>query len=409
MLGLLAAAGAATAAPAAAAPAGATTCEEVRVAEVSGLLDDVLVDFVERTVIEADACGAVAVVLQLDSPGAVVDRPRFDELLALIDEVEVPIAVWVGPSGAEARDEAAELLEAADVGALADRSTFQRTGQPSRNPEQAFADEITEIDPDAASVVGNFIVNLADEGIPVESVEATTPDGRSTRTPVTRVRFSALPLVDQLAHTVGSPPVAYLLFVMGMALLVFELFTAGVGVAGSVGALFLVLGAYGLSVLPTSPVAVGLLVCSMFGFAVDIQTGVPRVWTGLGTAAFVLGSLLLYRDDVALSWITLLIAVVGMVLAMLGGMPAMVRSRFSTPTIGREWMIGEQGTARTAVDPDGTVVIRDAPWRARTNRATPIPAGALVRVAGIDALVLEVEPIDGGARDYRDGREHRAS
>jgi membrane-bound serine protease (ClpP class) len=409
VLGLALLVGVGTVSPAGAAPTGPSTCEQVRVAEVSGLLDDVLVDFVQRTIEEADACGAVAVVLQVDSPGAVVDRSRVDELLALVAGADVPITVWVGPSGAEARHEAAELLEAADVAALADSTTFQRRGQPSRSAEQAFADGVTDIDPDEASTVGGFIVNLADEGIPVESVEATDANGRTGRTPVTPVRFSALPLVDQLAHTVGSPPVAYLLFVMGMALLLFELFTAGVGVAGVVGAGFLVLGAYGLAVLPTSPVAVGLLVLSMFGFAVDIQTGVPRVWTGVGTAAFVVGSLLIYRDDVELSWITLLIAVVGMVLAMLGGMPAMVRARFSTPTIGREWMIGEQGTARTAIDPDGTVVVRDAPWRARTNRATPIPAGAPVRVAAIDALVLEVEPLGGGARDYRDGREHRAS
>jgi membrane-bound serine protease (ClpP class) len=344
----------------------------------------------------------VAVVLQLDSPGAVVDRARFDQLLGRVDGADVPITVWVGPSGAEARREATELVDHADVAALAEGSRYQPRGQESLDASQAFEAGVTDVDPREASVLGGFVVNLADHDIDVESTEATTPDGRTTRTPVTPVRFSALPLVDQLAHTVASPPVAYLLFVMGMALLVFELYTAGIGVAGLVGAGFVVLGAYGLAVLPASPVAVGLLVFSMFGFGVDIQTGVPRVWTGIGTVAFVLGSLLLYRDDVALSWITLVLAVLGMVAAMLAGMPAMVRSRFSTPTIGREWMIGEEGTARTAVDPDGTVVVRDAPWRARTNRATPIPAGARVRVAAIDRLVLEVEPVDGAARDYRE-------
>jgi membrane-bound serine protease (ClpP class) len=129
------------------------------------------------------------------------------------------------------------------------------------------------------------------------------------------------------------------------------------------------------------------------------------VWTGIGTVAFAAGSLLIY-DGIVLSWITLLVAVVGMVAAMIGGMPAMVRSRFSTPTIGREWMLDEVGTARTAVAPDGVVMIRDAPWRARTNRATPIEAGAAVRVAAIDGLVLEVEPTEGAARDYR---EHRGA
>jgi membrane-bound serine protease (ClpP class) len=186
-----------------------------------------------------------------------------------------------------------------------------------------------------------------------------------------------------------------------MALLIFELFTAGVGVAGVVGALAFLLGCFGLAVLPTRPFALFLLVFAMFGYAVDIQTGVPRVWTGLATVSFSVGSLMLY-DGVSLSWITLVAGVLGMTIAMIAGMPAMVRARFSTPTIGREWMIGEEGEARTAIAPDGTVVVRGAPWRARTNRATPIAVGDPVRVAAIEGLVLDVEPLVGAARDYRD-------
>jgi membrane-bound serine protease (ClpP class) len=100
-----------------------------------------------------------------------------------------------------------------------------------------------------------------------------------------------------------------------------------------------------------------------------------------------------------MSWITLVAGVMGMTIAMIAGMPAMVRARFSTPTIGREWMIGEEGEARTAIAPDGTVLVRGAPWRARTNRATPIAAGGRVRVVALDGLLLEVEPEEGGARD----------
>jgi membrane-bound serine protease (ClpP class) len=62
-------------------------------------------------------------------------------------------------------------------------------------------------------------------------------------------------------------------------------------------------------------------------------------------------------------------------------------------------MIGAMGTAVTGVDPDGTISVHGAPWRARTNRATPISEGDSVRVTGIDGLVLEVEPETGGARD----------
>ena len=95
-------------------------------------------------------------------------------------------------------------------------------------------------------------------------------------------------------------------------------------------------------------------------------------------------------------------------LTFIVGMPSMVRTRFATPTIGREWMIGELGAAATSIDPDGVAVVSGARWRARTNRATPIAAGDAVRVVAIDGVTLEVEPLEGAARDYRERRARRS-
>ena len=252
-----------------------------------------------------------------------------------------------------------------------------------------------------APVLGEFLIEL--DG--VETTEVEGPDGRRASTvsgesiPV----FSKLPITDQMLHTVSSPPVAYLLLLLGLSLIVFELYTAGVGVAGLVGAGALVLGAYGLATLPARWWAVALLVFTVLAYTVDVQTGVPRLWTAIGTVALVIGSLFLY-DGLALSWITLLVGIVGMLIFVISVMPAMVRTRFATPTIGRGWMIGEEGEAVTAVDPDGVVMIRGARWRARTNRQTPIPAGEALRVAEVDGLLLEVEPLEGAARDHRERR-----
>ena len=362
-----------------------TTCEEVRVAEVSGLLDPVLVDFVEETITDADACGAVAVVLQLNSPGAVVHDDRIDELVRTIEGADIPVTVWVGPAGAQARGGAAELVDAADVAALAPESRLRPDGEPSLGSDAAVAEGRTDFGGGQAATIGDFVVSLSDHGVAVEVLEERQGD-EIRREPVTRTRFAALSLVDQLAHTVASPPIAYLLFVIGMALVLFEFFTAGIGVAGLVGAGFFALGSYGLAVLPTSALGIALLVASIVAYGIDVQTGVPRAWTVIGTVLYVAGSLVLYEGDVSLSWITLLVSFLGMAFAMVSGMPAMVRSRFSTPTIGREWMVGEEGTARTAVAPEGTVVVRGAPWRARKNRATPIAEGA--------------------ARDYRERSAH---
>lgn len=363
----------------------------VDVIEVSGHLDPVVIDFVEGALDDAERAGAIALVLQLDSPGAVASvQPLLDRLA----DTDLQVGVWVGPSGAQASGDAARLVDAATVAALAPGSSIEVDGRRVSAGE-AVDRGITSA---VAPTVGDFIVDL--DG--VQSREIAQGD-ETRRQPLTQVRFAQLPLLSQLMHTVASPAVAYLLFVIGLALIIFELYTAGVGVAGLVGAGSLILGCYGLAALPATALGLGLLALAMFGFAVDVQTGVPRVWTGVATVAFVVGSLTLY-DGVSLSWVTLLVAVVGIELTMLAGMPAMVRTRFSTPTIGREWMVGELGTAVSAVAPEGVVTLRDAPWRARTNRATPIAAGDEVRVASIDGLVLEVEPLEGAARDYRERR-----
>jgi membrane-bound serine protease (ClpP class) len=109
------------------------------------------------------------------------------------------------------------------------------------------------------------------------------------------------------------------------------------------------------------------------------------------------------------SWIALITGIGGVMLTFIVGMPSMVRTRFATPTIGREWMIGEEGTVIDDVDPEGVVQVGEGRWRARTNRATPVHTGDTVRVAAIDGITLEVEPLEGAARDYREMRKDRGA
>ncbi len=379
----------------------------VVVIEVDGLIDPVLADLIDdQAARAADAC-ALALVLQFDSGGAVVSDDELDGLVATIEGSPVPVGVWIGPSGSKATGGAVRIVAAAALTGIAPGSSIEVTPAllAARGVDAADLGAVDVGDRIGAQravdlgLVDNDAPTILEYVVQLDGFETEVVDGQ--RQPVTDVTFGGLTLTGQLMHTVASPAVAYLLFVLGLALLVFELFTAGVGIAGMVGAGSLVLGCYGLAVLPTRPLGVALLLFAMFGYGIDVQTGVPRLWTGIATASFVLGSLFLF-DGVSISWVTLLIAFAGMTLGMVAGMPTMVRSRFSTPTIGRDWMIGELGAARTDIDPDGVVTLRDAPWRARTNRATPIRKDEPARVVAIEGLVLEVEPTEGAARDYRE-------
>ncbi|MFV1991177.1 MAG: NfeD family protein, partial [Acidimicrobiales bacterium] len=261
------------------------------------------------------------------------------------------------------------------------------------------------VDSDAATL-GDFVLAIIDEGILDESLAVVVTTGDEPRRElVAAVRFHKIPLFKGFLHSVASPQIAYLMLLAGLGLLLLEFFTAGVGIAGLTGVSALLLSAYGLGVLPINSWALVLLILATIAFGVDIQAGVPRLWTGVGTVLLLVGSFNLF-DGVGNSWITLLAGLTGFLLSVLVAIPSLVRSRFSTTTIGREWMIGEMGEAISDVSPSGMVRVQDALWKATTNRATPISTGEAVRVVGIDGVFLEIEPETGGARDYREMRKH---
>jgi membrane-bound serine protease (ClpP class) len=401
----------------------------VDVFEVSGLIDPILANEIEQAIDRAESNDAQALILQLNSRQAVVSRERMTQLAERIRDAEIPVAVWVGPSGARAYGLPGQLIGVAATSGMAPGARIGNFGIPlevdGESLEFGGATDLlrsSTIGANEARELGVINLRTTDQGAPVlrsmilsldgleygggvldTVVETQAADGTIQQN-ATTARFSKLGLVPRLFHTVASVPVAYLLLVIGLCLLVFELFTAGVGVAGVVGVVCLVLGGYGLGVLPVRGWALAAILLSMVCFAIDVQVGIPRFWTGAGLALFTVGSLFLYREGLRLSWITLLVGIGGVALTFVVGMPSMVRTRFATPTVGREHLIGELGRATSDVSPDGVVRVRDAQWRARTNRATPIAAGDAIRVVAIDGITLDVEPETGGARDYRERR-----
>ena len=402
----------------------------VDIIEMSGLVDGVVTDDVEKAIERAAAGGAQALVIQLNSKGAVVSPERMARLAEAIHGSEVPVAIWVGPSGARALSTPGQLLGAAAVTAMAPATRIGDFGSPL--PVEGFeldigngGDQLRSLTLSPAEARARNVLRLPidDEGVPVlrnmllaidgldhggntvnTAEERATADGGTELVLVAEPRFYKLPLLPRLMHTVASPALTYLLLTIGLSLLIFEFFTAGVGVAGIVGAACVVLAFYGLGVLPVSGWALAAMLVAFFGLAIDVQTGVPRAWTAIGLVLYAVASLFLFQDGLRPSWITLLAGIGGVALAFVVGMPSMVRARFATPTIGREWMIGELGETEIAIDPVGVARVRGAQWRARTNRATPLAKGARLRVVAIDGYTLEVEPEEGGARDHRERR-----
>jgi membrane-bound serine protease (ClpP class) len=419
----------------------------ISVVQVEGLLDPPTASLLKHAIEVANQQRRTMLVIQLNSRGAVdVD---VQELVRAITQSKVPVVAWAGPSGGEAEGAATLLLEASHRAFVAQGASVGpghpvRLDQPDdqsraavaaqlgrlaerngRDPEGAAklaTEQLSPAEAKAAGAVDGVRPTLGEVVVSMDGKTVTTASGDHTlntarvigegrdrrRQPNQDVVFDGMGLGAQVQHGLIRPSVAYFLFIAGLALIVFEFFAISIGLVGLAGAIATVGACYGFSHLPVHWWAVALLVFGVLGLSIDVQAGGLGPWTVIGTLSLIAGSLFLYGGaHLDISWWVLILVIGFAVLFFVWGMTAAVRARFSTPTVGREGMVGRMGTAEVSISPDGTVMIDGARWRARANRATPIAAGDAVRVVEIQGLVLEVEPEEGGAEDYREKYRER--
>ena len=340
----------------------------VEVFEVNGLLDEALADVLMEVIEEAQRNGTRALILQVNSKQAVVSNAMLNEIAKQISESSVPIDVWVGPSGSAAHGKVAQLISVADSIGVSIGSTLGNTGTQVLNPDlfgrvwgenhqllidsrlnwqQTISRGIVQCEKVEVDELGNSLSEseqlercsnptLGDFLVSRDSFisEVVTTDQGPRLSPLTQTKIRGLSLLDQLMHTVASPPVAYLLLISGLVLLLFEFFSIGIGIAGAIGAIVVTLGSYGLAALPIRPWALALILASMVAFGVDIQTVVPRSWTFIGQIMFSLGTVFLYPEgSVQMSWIPMVVCIVGIGILVFRGMPIMIRGRFATTEI----------------------------------------------------------------------------
>ncbi len=190
------------------------------------------------------------------------------------------------------------------------------------------------------------------------------------------------------------PEAAFFFLVSGLTIAAFEFFAIGPGVAAGVAVLSLLLSGYGLAVLPLRWWAVALTVVGIWLLTFAFQRGSRIPLTVLGGAIVVVGGLF-FTDgapQIVPRWWAVASVAAAAVLFYLFAMTTVVRARFSTPTLGREHLIGRSGTALTDFDPNGEVDVAGARWLAAAHREAGIRRGDSVTVASIDGRYLQVEP-----------------
>jgi membrane-bound serine protease (ClpP class) len=390
----------------------------VDVIVVRGNLDARLVTFVVDAV---ESSEAHLVVLQVDV--GVVLHESVEALVTVLSDSPVPLAVWVGPSPAVVRGGMVVALAVAPVrGAAPGVRIGPAVPMVASGAENGAAvlDLAPNLPEDAlhgAVVVGNgpipglvdtvepsigqFIVGLhgtevevRGEVVVLDTAMVETVDGIESITPAHPVRFVEPGLTHRVLASGTQPATTFFFLVMGLALLAFEFYAAGPGIAAAIAAVLLLLAGHGLIVLPVWWPAVAAVLAGVALYVIEFQRNDLGWKSILGTVLLLFGGLTFVgsAEHLAPAWWVVALVVAAAALFFGFALTTVARSRFATQTIGRDHLIGRLGTAEGPVGPDGYVVVDGARWKARAARAAGIGDGDPVVVTAVTGIVLEIEP-----------------
>ena len=434
-LATISALGAAAAAPsetpaAAGAPSEApTSVGPLRVARLESIVHPVAAEHLVEALADADRDGAVALVIELNTPGGLLTSTRTitEAMLA----AHTPVIVWVYPDGAQAASAGFFLLMASDFAAMApatNTGAAHPVGGAGETIEGVLGDKVEH---DAAAniralaarrgrnvekaeeAVRKSISFTAEEARAAGLVDVVAPDlaalvaaldGRAFEKPQGRQRQLALAgaVVERvelttfrrLLSTLIHPNLAYLLMTLGMLGLYFELSHPGAILPGVVGGICLLLGLYAMSILPVDFAGVALILLALALFLAEIKVTSYGLLTLGGVVSLVLGSMMLFKSpDPALR------ASLGLVLPVAAAFAAVAiflarlafRAQSRRPVTGRDGLVGARAVARTALVPEGKVFLQGEWWNAVSE--AEVAAGAEVEITAVDGLTLHVRPV----------------
>lgn len=342
--------------------------------ELTRQIDPASRDFLVRQLSDSARRGS-ALVVTLDVQGSV--GISGDGLVQLVSAAPTPVIAWV-PSASMVAGAGLDIAKAADLFVVGKGASVG-----SMTGEQAVEKGIADIE--AASTL-EMLEHLRGR-------EVALPGGSAkfASSPFA-VAFRKPSVIQSLLHSTTIPEVAYLLLIVGVFGLVFEMYNPGIGGAALAGASALGFGFYGIWVLPVSWFAVALIFVALGLFVIDLHTSGLGWLTGSGAVAFVAGSWMLVPAE-GIGRISMWAIALGLAMCLaffFQAMTAAVRARTARPLAGSENIVGSKGLARTDISPDGQVLAGGTLWRARTLGAA-IPQGANVSIKGVSGLMLVVE------------------
>jgi membrane-bound serine protease (ClpP class) len=382
----------------------------------------------ERAVAQANRDGARALLVELDTPGGLLDSTR--SMVGAILASRVPVIVFVSPAGARAGSAGFFLLEAADVAAMAPGTNAGAAHPVLEFGGQPDATMTQKIENDAEAFLRSYVTRrnrnaeaaqaavhsshsyTAEEALDQHLIEVVAPtdsallaalDGRT----ITRLDGSTqvlhlagariVPLKpsmrEQLLGWLVNPDVALLMLVCGALLIYLEFNTPGTIVPGALGTLMVMLAIFGLNLLPIHYTAVLLLFAAVGLFVLEAKVGGHGALAIAGMVCLTFGMLTLVEapvPELAISpWIAASVSFAfGLITVFL--LRLAVRARRMKSRLGVDALVGSEARAMEQLAPEGHVIVEGEIWLAVASE--PVSAGAALRVVGHEQYLLRVEP-----------------
>jgi len=394
---------------------------------IDGPIGPITARIIEQAINSAVEDSSEALVIELNTPGGLDESTRL--ITKQILNAEVPVIVYVAPSGSRAASAGVFITLSAHIAAMAPgtnigaappvsiggqidsimqdkvtndavayiKSIANKRGRNSEWAEKAVRQSVsvTEYEALEGNVIDLVADNLRELLDRIDGRKVDLPSGeRVLSTENAEIRRVEIGWRDKILEVISNPTIAYILFTIGMWGLFFELSNPGAIFPGIVGGICLILAFFAFQTLPINYAGVLLIILAIILFIAEINVVSHGALTIGGIISMVLGSLMLINSPMPymrVSLVVILTVVIGTALFFLFAIGFGLKAQRKKVTTGDKGMIGEIGVARTDIKPEGYVFIHGETWKAECDPQTgDIEKGEKVKVVGIEKLILKV-------------------
>jgi membrane-bound serine protease (ClpP class) len=403
-------------------PVGALAENEVVIIELEGPINPGTALYVEKGMEEAEKRGAVLSIIRLDTPGGLASSMR--TIVKAILNSQIPVVVYVAPKGAGAASAGVMVTIAAHIAAMAPgtnigaahpvmaggkdigktmsekvlndmasygRGIAEEKGKNGEWVEKAIRESVSIT---AEEALENHVIDLVAKDVNdllrlLDGREVSLPAGKVTlRTADLKKVYYRPGFRDKVLKTISDPNIAYILMMIGLAGLYFELAHPGAIFPGVVGGISLILAFYSFQTLPVNYAGLLLIALAIVFFVAEIKVTSYGILSIGGFISLILGSIMLFGDvGVSLNLMVPTIVFTGAFFIFIAGLA--YRAYRARPKGGSDGLMGEVGLVQEIIDPEGLVFVHGEYWQAKAGEK--LEPGEKVKVVGVEGLVLRVE------------------